>query len=85
MLHEWERGVPIVLGIKNTSDESGIMFAIRTAYYRLVARLAEIQVFEHFTGFGLYDRKVVDILRTRILHPDPKLARHDRGSWIRAP
>ncbi len=73
MLHEWERGVPIVLGIKNTSDESGIMFAIRTAYYRLVARLAEIQVFEHFTGFGLYDRKVVDILRTRFLDPYPNL------------
>jgi glycosyltransferase involved in cell wall biosynthesis len=71
MLPEWERGTPIVLAIKNTSEESGLMFAIRTAYYRLVARLADIQVYEHFTGFGLYDRKVIDILRTRFHDPYP--------------
>jgi glycosyltransferase involved in cell wall biosynthesis len=71
MLLEWERGTPIVLGIKNTSDEGGLMFAVRTAYYRLVARLADIQVFEHFTGFGLYDRKVIDILRARFHDPYP--------------
>ena len=71
MLLEWERGTLIVLAIKNTSDESGVMFAIRTAYYRLIAKLAAIQVFEHFTGFGLYDRKVIDILRTRFHDPYP--------------
>jgi len=71
MILEWERGTTIVLGIKNTSEEGGLMFAIRTAYYRLVARLADIQVFEHFTGFGLYDRKVIDILRTRFHDPYP--------------
>lgn len=71
MLLEWERGTMIVLAIKNTSDESGLMFAIRTAYYRLVARLADIQVYEHFTGFGLYDRKVIDVLRTRFHDPYP--------------
>ncbi len=71
MLLEWERGTLIVLAIKNTSDESGLMFAIRTAYYRLVARLADIQVFEHFTGFGLYDRKVIDILKTQFRDPYP--------------
>ena len=71
MILKWECGTPIVLGIKKTSDEGGLMFAIRTGYYRLVARLADIQVFEHFTGFGLYDRKVIDILRTRFHDPYP--------------
>jgi len=71
MILAWECGTPIVLGIKKTSDEGGLMFAIRTGYYRLVARLADIQVFEHFTGFGLYDRKVVDILRARFHDPYP--------------
>jgi polyisoprenyl-phosphate glycosyltransferase len=71
MLIRWESGTLIVLGIKNTSDESGLMFSIRTAYYRLVARLADIEVFEHFTGFGLYDRKVIDILRTKFHDPYP--------------
>lgn len=71
MLLEWERGTLIVLAIKNTSEESGLMFAIRTAYYRLVSKLADIQVYEHFTGFGLYDRRVIDILRNRFHDPYP--------------
>ena len=40
------------LPAKNTSDESGLMFKIRTTYYRLVGKLTDIQVYEHFTGFG---------------------------------
>lgn len=71
MLLEWERGTPVVLAIKNTSEESGLMFAIRTAYYRLVAKLADIEVFEHFMGFGLYDRRVIDVLRTKFRDPYP--------------
>jgi hypothetical protein len=71
MILEWEKGTPMVLAIKNTSEEGGLMFAIRTFYYRVVARLAEIEVFEHFTGFGLYDRKVIDILRAQFHDPYP--------------
>lgn len=71
MILEWQQGTPVVLAIKNTSEESGLMFAIRTAYYRTVAKLASIEVFEHFTGFGLYDRKVINILRSRFNDPYP--------------
>lgn len=69
MIEEWERGTLIVAGIKNTSDENGTMFGIRTLYYRTVAMLTNIQVLEHYHGFGLYDRKVIDIIRARF--PDP--------------
>jgi polyisoprenyl-phosphate glycosyltransferase len=69
MIREWEKGFPIVAGIKNTSDENGLMFRIRTAYYRLVARLTNVQILEHFTGFGLYDRSVVELIRSKF--PDP--------------
>ena len=31
MIRAWETGAPIVAGIKNTSDESRIMFRLRTA------------------------------------------------------
>jgi hypothetical protein len=30
-----------------------------------------IQTYEHFTGFGLYDRKIIDILKTRFRDPYP--------------
>ena len=60
----WREGYPIVLAIKNTSQESRIMFQIRKAYYRGVNMLSSIQTFENFTGFGLYDRKVVEVIKT---------------------
>jgi polyisoprenyl-phosphate glycosyltransferase len=71
MVPEWEKGFPVVAAIKSSSDESGLMYAIRTAYYRLVARLTNVEVIEHFVGFGLYDRKVVEALRTGYRDPYP--------------
>jgi glycosyltransferase involved in cell wall biosynthesis len=70
-LREWEAGYPIVVGIKNTSDENGLMYHIRSTYYKTVARLTDVQVLEHFTGFGLYDRQVVDIMRRDFQDPQP--------------
>lgn len=64
MIEHWEQGTPVVLGIKNTSDESGLMFWIRTKYYQLVNRLSDLETYEHFTGFGLYDRRVLEIVRS---------------------
>ncbi len=64
MIEEWEKGTPVVLAIKSTSEESGLMFWLRTKYYRLVNRLAEMETYENFTGFGLYDRKVIEIVRS---------------------
>jgi glycosyltransferase involved in cell wall biosynthesis len=59
----WEQGYPIVIAVKKSSEENAVMFRIRKAYYRLVQRLSGIQTYENFTGFGLYDRKVVEIIR----------------------
>jgi glycosyltransferase involved in cell wall biosynthesis len=71
MIREWEKGAPIVAAIKNSSDESGLMYRIRTAYYRLVSRLTSVEVLEHFTGFGLYDRSVVEHIRNNFRDPYP--------------
>lgn len=71
MIREWEKGYPVVAALKNSSDESGLMYRIRTAYYRLVARLTNVEVLEHFTGFGLYDRSVVEQIRNNFRDPYP--------------
>jgi glycosyltransferase involved in cell wall biosynthesis len=71
MVKEWEAGYPIVAGIKTTSEESKLMYGIRSAFYRLVGRLTNVKVLQHFTGFGLYDRKVVEILRKDFRDPYP--------------
>ena len=70
-LREWEAGWPIVVGVKKTSDENSVMFGIRTLYYRIVARLTDVKVLQHFTGFGLYDRKILEILRRDFREPYP--------------
>jgi len=71
MVREWEKGFPIVAAIKHSSEESGLMYRVRTAYYRLVARLTNVEVLEHFTGFGFYDRAVLEQIRTHFRDPYP--------------
>jgi polyisoprenyl-phosphate glycosyltransferase len=63
MVRAWESGFRVVAGVKQESRESRAMWLMRTAYYRLVRKMADVQLLEHFTGFGLYDRQVIDILR----------------------
>ncbi len=63
MIAEWQKGTPIVIGIKTRSRENGLMYWLRTRYYRFVNSVAGIETYEHFTGFGLYDRKVMDMVR----------------------
>ena len=64
MIRAWEDGAFMVLGIKRTSEENPAMFWVRKRYYRLVNRLSSIETFENFTGFGLYDRRVVDLVKS---------------------
>jgi len=60
---QWEKGYKVVIGIKNQSEESSLFYWIRSVYYRLVNRLADIELNSHSTGFGLYDRHIIGILR----------------------
>lgn len=62
-IKKWEEGYKIVIGVKTQSEESQLFFAIRKAYYNLVGRLSEIELIKNFTGFGLYDQKVIEALR----------------------
>jgi polyisoprenyl-phosphate glycosyltransferase len=59
----WQEGHEVVLGQKTNSAESPLFFAVRRAYYRLVKQLADVELLENVTGFGLYSRKVIEDLR----------------------
>jgi glycosyltransferase involved in cell wall biosynthesis len=61
-IEKWEEGFLVVIAVKADSEESALLFAIRKAYYELVSRLAEIDLNKNATGFGLYDRRFIDIL-----------------------
>ena len=62
-IRQWEAGSDIVLAIKRSSEERKLMYKVREFYYALLDRLSEVPVYKNFTGFGLYDRKVMDAIR----------------------
>ena len=62
-LQKWEEGHRMVLGIRSGSDEAKPMYSLRRLYYGLISRFSEVEMIRNFTGFGLYDRRVIDILR----------------------
>jgi polyisoprenyl-phosphate glycosyltransferase len=63
-IRHWEEGYSMVLAVKRTSEENPLMFWLRKKYYRFVNRVSSLETFENCTGFGLYDRRVVEVLRT---------------------
>ena len=62
-VREWENGYSMVLACKRSSEENRAIYWLRGRYYRLVNHLASFETFENCTGFGLYDRTVVEIIR----------------------
>jgi glycosyltransferase involved in cell wall biosynthesis len=61
-VQQWEAGFKVVVGVKPASHEAFPMAAIRRAYYDLITKIADMRLIKNFTGFGLYDRSVVDVL-----------------------
>lgn len=72
MVREWEKGNRVVATIKTTSQESKLMYLIRSTYYKLIKKMSSVSQIEHFTGFGLYDQSFIEVLRT-LKDPTPFL------------
>jgi len=63
-IRRWEEGYKIVLGQKSGSKESWLMYQLRSFYYDLVRNLSEVELIRNITGSGLYDREVIEQLRS---------------------
>ena len=64
MIQAWEEGNDMVLCVKQSSGESGMMYWVRKQYYRTVERVSSVETIQNYTGFGLYTRRVVDIVKS---------------------
>ncbi len=62
-IQKWEAGYKIVIGVKTRSEENRFYYFLRTIYYKIVRKLSDVPLVENFTGFGIYDREVVNALR----------------------
>lgn len=63
-LEQWEKGNSVVVGQKISSDESRLFYFLRSLYYLLVKKMSDVNLLEHVTGFGLYDRRVIEVFRS---------------------
>lgn len=64
LVAEWENGYKIVSAIKTSSRENPLMRFMRTCYYKIIKKMSDVEQIEHFTGFGLYDRSFIEVLRS---------------------
>ena len=71
MLKKWEEGYKIITCVKNKSKENPIMFACRKLFYNTLAKFSETEQIKNFTGFGLYDKMFIVVLRNEINDPYP--------------
>ena len=62
-LRRWEEGYKVVVGVKTRTQDAVIMKLVRQAYYKMISRIADITLIQNFTGFGLYDRALIDVVR----------------------
>ena len=62
-VHEWENGYKIVCAIKSASKENKLIRLFRTCYYKLIKKMSSVEQIEHFTGFALYDKSFINVLR----------------------
>ena len=62
-VYEWESGYKIVIGQKTTSQENKFMYFLRSCYYKLIKKFSDVEQIEHFTGFGLYDKSFIAVLK----------------------
>lgn len=62
-VQKWEEGFPLVLGVRRHAKENLLMRTVREAYYRTMSAVSDAEQIRHFIGFGLFDRKVIDIVR----------------------
>ena len=72
MVHKWEEGSRVVCMIKSSSRENPVMYFFRSVYYRMIKKMSNVDQIEHFTGFGLYDKSFIDVLR-QLKDPTPFL------------
>lgn len=66
----WRAGTPIVLGVRQSESASFVLRFFRELSYKLQKSFGDYQAIPNATGFGLYDRKVVEAIKA-MNEPEP--------------
>lgn len=60
---KWEEGYKVVQGVRKNSRESFVLFKVKKLYYYVLSVISDVQLTRDTTGFGLYDKCVIQSLR----------------------
>lgn len=62
-VRKWEQGYRVVAGVRSGVQRTAAMSFVRRAFYATIGRISETRLIPNFTGFGLYDRSVIEVVR----------------------
>lgn len=69
-ISQWEKGYKTVIARKISSDENKLMFILRSLFYKFLRKISSSELFDNFTGAGLYDKDVIKYLeQSNIKYP----------------
>ena len=71
-IKQWEMGYKVVLAVKPVSEGNKVVHFFRKMYYRVLNKISDIELINDTTGFGLYDKRVMNEIR-KINDPYPYL------------
>lgn len=63
LLNQWEAGYKVVLATKPVSKTNALSHGLRRLYYNTLEKISDVPIIKDATGFGLYDKIVVDKIR----------------------
>lgn len=69
-VRRWRAGADIVLGVRESEKSGRILTFFRELSYRTQAAVGDYPIIPNATGFGIYDRRVVEAIR-RLNEPEP--------------
>ena len=69
-VRRWRAGADIVLGVRETEKSGVILSLVRSLSYRLQQKIGDYPIIPNATGFGLYNRRVVEAIR-QLNEPEP--------------
>jgi len=61
---KWEEGYKIVCGIRKQDSANFVLRGFRSLYYKLIKKMSRVEQIENFTGFGLYDKSFIEVMRS---------------------
>ncbi len=70
MIQRWQSGTKIVLGVRESEESGLILGGLRKLSYGLANRFGDHAMIPNATGFGIYDRVVVNAIRA-MDEPEP--------------